>query len=179
MRATKGTTVHLDDLDRLIISALQADGRKPFTLIATELGVSEGVVRYRVQRLVKEEIMQVVGVADPLKIGFDFMVMVGVRVEPSKAQRIARQIATFPETSYVARVTGNVDILVEVVCRNTAHFNEFLNDRLHTIDGILSTESSMILDIQKMAYGWSVDPGDGQPPTAPPAPRLDEGRTAP
>jgi Lrp/AsnC family transcriptional regulator for asnA, asnC and gidA len=152
--------VHLDELDRQIIAALQTDGRKPFTMIATELGVSEGVVRYRVQRLVKEEIMQVVGVADPLKIGFDFMVMVGVRTEPAKAQSIAKQIATFPETSYVARVTGNVDILVEVVCRNTAHFNRFLNEKLHTLDGIISTESSMILDIQKMAYGWTVTSGD-------------------
>lgn len=164
--------MQLDNLDRLIISALQADGRKAFTLIALELGVSESVVRYRVQRLVKEEIMQVIGVADPLKIGFDFMVMVGVKAEPSKARQIADTIATFAETSYVARVTGTVDILVEVVCRNTAHFNEFLNDRLHQIDGVLSTESSMILEIKKMAYGWSVDP-DGVavvPPTA-----LDDG----
>jgi Lrp/AsnC family transcriptional regulator for asnA, asnC and gidA len=160
MKSLKETAMELDNLDRQIIAALQTDGRKAFTQIGSDLGVSEGVVRYRVQRLVKEEIMQVVGVADPLKIGFDFMVMVGVRVVPAKAKQIARQIASFPETSYVASVTGNVDILVEVVCRNTAHFNEFLNDRLHVIDGIISTESSMILGIQKMAYGWSVTPDD-------------------
>lgn len=152
--------MELDHLDRQIISALQEDGRRPFTLIATRLGVSESLVRYRVQRLVKEEIMQVVGIADPLKIGYDFMVMVGVRVVPAKAREIARQLATLPETSYVARVTGDVDILVEVVCRNTAHFNEFLNERVHTLDGILATQSQMILDIQKMAYGWSVDPDE-------------------
>lgn len=157
--------MELDATDRQIIAALQSDGRKAFTQIATDLGVSEGVVRYRVQRLVKEEIMQVVGIADPLKIGFDFMVMVGVRVVPSKAKQIARQIAEFPETSYVASVTGNVDILVEVVCRNTAHFNEFLNERLHVIDGIISSESSMILGIEKMAYGWSVHPANEKPIT--------------
>jgi Lrp/AsnC family transcriptional regulator for asnA, asnC and gidA len=91
-------------------------------------------------------------------------------VEPGRARAIAAEVSTFPETSYVAVVAGNVDILVEVVCRNTAHFNEFLNERLHQIEGILSTESSMILDIQKMAYGWAVDPvGEAGEPDADPA----------
>ena len=74
----------LDPIDRRVVAALQADGRRAFSSIADEVGVSESVVRYRVQRMEKVGILQVVGIAYPLKLGFDLMAMIGVRVQPGK-----------------------------------------------------------------------------------------------
>jgi AsnC-type helix-turn-helix domain len=45
----------LDHIDRRLIAELQADGRKPYGRIASELEVSESVVRYRAQRLEDDE----------------------------------------------------------------------------------------------------------------------------
>ena len=45
---------------------------------------------------------------------------------------------------------------VEVVCRDTAHFTELLTRRLHQVDGVVSAESFLVLEIHKMAYGWGV-----------------------
>ena len=42
----------MDDLDLSILASLQSDGRRPFTDIAQELGVSEGTVRNRVSKLI-------------------------------------------------------------------------------------------------------------------------------
>ena len=53
-------------LDKRIIEHLQADGRRPFTQIASDLGVSEAAVRARTNRLIERGILQVVGVTDPL-----------------------------------------------------------------------------------------------------------------
>ena len=72
----------LDHIDRRVIASLQSDGRRSFASIAGELDIGESVVRYRVQRLENAGILQIVGIADPLKIGFDLMAMVGVRVRP-------------------------------------------------------------------------------------------------
>jgi Lrp/AsnC family transcriptional regulator, regulator for asnA, asnC and gidA len=146
----------LDDLDRQVIAALQADGRKPYSRIASELGLSESVVRYRAQRLERAGVLQVVGIADPLKIGFDLMAMVGVKIRPGALDPVCDAIAALPEASYVAATAGGYDALVEVVCRDTAHFGELLTRRLQTIDGVTAAESFLILDIRKMAYGWGV-----------------------
>lgn len=148
--------VRLDDVDRRVIAALQADGRKPYSRIASDLGVSESVVRYRAQRLERAGILQVVGIADPLKIGFDLMSMIGVKVRPGTLDAVCEQITALPETSYVAAIAGAYDVLVEVVCRDTQHFSELLKRRLHEIDGVVDTESFLILEIHKMAYGWGV-----------------------
>jgi Lrp/AsnC family transcriptional regulator, regulator for asnA, asnC and gidA len=147
--------VKLDDVDKRIISALQADGRRPYSRIAADLGVSESVVRYRAQRLEQAGVLQVVGIADPLRIGFDRMALIGVKVRPSTLDDVCAAITALPETSYVAALAGSFDVIVEVVCRDTAHFTELLK-RLHLVDGVTSTESFLVLEIHKMAYGWGV-----------------------
>lgn len=148
-------SVKLDDVDKQIISALQADGRRPYSRIAADLDVSESVVRYRAQRLEQAGVLQVVGIADPLRIGFDRMALIGLKVRPGTLDAVCAAITELPETSYVAALAGSFDAIVEVVCRDTAHFTELLK-RLHLVDGVTSTESFLVLEIHKMAYGWGV-----------------------
>jgi Lrp/AsnC family transcriptional regulator for asnA, asnC and gidA len=152
----QGPALRLDDTDRRVIAALQADGRRPYSRIAASVGVSESVVRYRVGRLEQAGILQVVGIADPLKIGFDLMAMIGVKVRPGHLSEVCASITALPETSYVAAIAGAYDVIVEVVCRDTAHFTELLTGRLHHVEGVVDTESFLILEIHKMAYGWGV-----------------------
>jgi Lrp/AsnC family transcriptional regulator for asnA, asnC and gidA len=155
MAETNGP-LKLDEVDKRIIGALQADGRKPYSRIAADLGVSESVVRYRAQRLEQAGVLQVVGIADPLRIGFDRMALIGLKVRPGSLDDVCRAVTAFPETSYVAAIAGSYDVIVEVVCRDTAHFTELLTQRLHHVDGVVSTESFLVLEIHKMAYGWGV-----------------------
>jgi Lrp/AsnC family transcriptional regulator, regulator for asnA, asnC and gidA len=152
----------LDAIDKRLIEAIQLDGRRPYSRLAGELGISESAVRYRVDRLQQAKILQIVGIADPLKIGFDTMVLVGVRVRPGTLLDVCREVATLPEVSYVAATTGSFDVFVEVICRDTAHFTQFLTEHLHQVEGLLSAESFMILQVHKLAYGWGV--GDGARP---------------
>ncbi len=54
----------------------------------------------------------------------------------------------------MAAVAGRYDVFVELVCRDSAHFQEVLVDSLQSVAGVQSTESFLILEIHKMAYGW-------------------------
>jgi Lrp/AsnC family transcriptional regulator, regulator for asnA, asnC and gidA len=154
--APVATADRLDDIDRRVIGALQADGRRPYSRIAAELGVSESVVRYRVGRLEQSGMLQIVGIADPLRIGFDRMALIGLKVCPGTVHDVCREVTAFPETSYVAAIAGGFDVIAEVICRDTSHFSELLTERLHHVDGVLSAESFLVLEIHKMAYGWGV-----------------------
>ena len=125
--------------------------------------MSESVVRYRVQRLEQSGMLQIVGIADPLRIGFDRMALIGISVRPGTVEDVCAEITTFPETSYVAATAGSFDLIVEVICRDTAHFTEVLNKRLHHVEGVVSTQSFLVLQIHKMAYGWGVGEVDVVP----------------
>ncbi len=148
----------LDDIDRQLIAVLQLDGRKSFKEIAEETGIPASSVRYRVQRLEESGTLQIVGIANPLSIGFDRLALIGVRCAPGKARNVCQAMAELEESSYVVLTTGSYDVMVEVVCRDLAHYTELLYDRLQLIDGVSATETFFVLEAHKLAYGWGVGP---------------------
>ncbi|MFU8773771.1 MAG: Lrp/AsnC family transcriptional regulator, partial [Anaerolineales bacterium] len=143
----------LDHIDLDIISHLQHDGRKPFTEIASNVGISEGTVRNRFQRLTSDQTIQVIGMADPIQLGFDAPAMIGVSVHPTQLMNVAEAIADFEEVSYLIMVSGEFDLFVEVMCRDRKHLAAFISERIHQIPGIVRTQTFIILRTFKMAYG--------------------------
>ena len=80
--------------------------------------MSEAAVRARTNRLIERGIIQVVGVTDPLKLGFQQWAMIGIRCEAARLIEVAEEIAAFPETDYVVVTAGSYDILVECVAED-------------------------------------------------------------
>jgi Lrp/AsnC family transcriptional regulator for asnA, asnC and gidA len=141
-------------LDKRIIEHLQADGRRPFTQIAADLGVSEAAVRARTNRLIERGILQVVGVTDPLKLGFHQMAMIGIRCESDKLIEVAEHLADMPEVDYVVITAGGFDLLVEVVCEDDDHLLELVSKRIRAVPSVRSTESFVYLKLRKQLYNW-------------------------
>lgn len=144
----------ITELDRAIIDQLQRDGRRPYTRIAADLGVAESTIRARTEQLIERGVLQVVGVTDPLRLGFDQMAMVGVRCESDRLLDVADEVAALPEVTYVVVTAGAFDLLVETVCRDNAELLSFLAERLRRIPGVVSTETFVYLRIAKQTFHW-------------------------
>ena len=150
----RSPAIEISDLDKRIIEHLQQDGRRPFTQIATILGVSETTVRARTNRLVERGILQIVGVTDPLKLGFQQQAMIGVRCEASQLLEAAEIINAFPEVDYLVVTAGSFDLLVEVVCEDNEALLHFLTDKLRRVAGVRETETFVYLRMLKQVYTW-------------------------
>ncbi|MBA2263875.1 MAG: Lrp/AsnC family transcriptional regulator [Chloroflexi bacterium] len=144
----------LDDLDKSIIKCLQQDGRRPYAQIGRQLKVPEATVRQRAERLISRGIVQVVGITDPLAMGFQQPALIGLKVEAGKLEKIAEQIASLDEVTYVVITAGRFDLFCEVVCEDNEHLLRVLTDRLASIDGIRSTETLVELRFVKESYQW-------------------------
>src|SRR5947209_19454145 len=116
----------IDEIDLHIIEALQLDGRRPFTKLAAELGISEASVRQRVATLINTQVMQIVAITNPIKLGFSLASMIGIRVSGDRLLLVADEIAAFDEVIYLIITTGSFDLLAEVVCRYYDHLLNFL-----------------------------------------------------
>lgn len=141
----------MDRLDYEILSVLQQDGRRSFTEIGKELGVSEGTIRKRVTRLVDEGVVRIIGLVDPHLVGFDAPAMIQISVSPPHLEEAAQAIAQFPEVSYLLMVSGEFDLIVEVRCRNREHLASFIRDQLQKVTGVQRTVSSLVLHTYKLA----------------------------
>ena len=146
----------IDDLDRRIIEALQENGREPFRRIADQLGVSEATIRNRYGRLCADRVLQVTGVTNPLGLGFEAQAMLGVKTS-GPPELIADEIATWREADYVVITAGQFDLIVEIVCVDRHHLLDVIN-RVRALDGVVSTESFVYLDLCKQSYNWGTRP---------------------
>jgi Lrp/AsnC family transcriptional regulator, regulator for asnA, asnC and gidA len=143
----------LDDADKAIVELLQEDGRMSYTRIASVVGLSEAAVRSRVQRLISGNVVQIVAVTDPLRLGFRRQAMVGVKTE-GDISTIADTLAAIPEVDYVVFVSGSYDLLFEIVCEDDEHLLSILNDKVRTIPGVRTTDTYTYLRLHKQTYAW-------------------------
>ncbi len=143
----------MDKLDLSILASLQTDGRRPFTDIAQELGVSEGTVRNRVAKLVDQQVLHIVGLVDPSSLGFNAPAVIGVSISEGDIEEIAAEIAAYSEVSYLIMVSGEFDFIVEVLCKDRDHLANFLNYKLRKVSGVERTQTFMTLRTFKVAYG--------------------------
>src|SRR5216684_5545897 len=139
----------IDEIDQKIIDALQIDGRRPFTKLAAELGISEASVRQRVSNLINNQVMQIVAVTNPIKLGFSLASMIGIRVSGDRLLEVAQEISAFDEVIYLILCTGSFDMLAEVVCRNNDHLLSFLTEKLYKVQGVQQAETYMYLRVCK------------------------------
>ena len=147
----------IDALDQGIIEALQANGRESFRAIASRLGVSEATIRARYARLCGEDILQVVGVTNPLGLGFE-QALVGVKTAGSP-EPVADEIASWIEADYVVVTAGQYDLVVEVVATDRRELLELTN-RMRALDGVVSTETFLYRQMVKQLYDWGTRVGE-------------------
>lgn len=145
----------VDEIDAQLIRHLQVDGRRPYTQLAKEVGLSEAAVRQRVQRLLEHGVMQIVAVTDPLQLGLHRQAMILIKVE-GDVREVASELATFDEVDYLVLTAGSVDILAEVFVHDDDALLELLNDRIRKVHGVVGTESVIYLRLTKQTYTWNI-----------------------
>jgi len=85
----------MDSLDRKIIQILRVDGRTSNANIARQVDVSEGTIRRRLKKLIRDEYINVVALPDPGKMGKVAQALVGIQVDPDKVDDVVGQLAEF------------------------------------------------------------------------------------
>jgi Lrp/AsnC family transcriptional regulator, regulator for asnA, asnC and gidA len=130
-----------DDLNKQIIALLQEDGRLPYDEMAARLGVSAGTVRNRVTRMREAGLLQIVAVVDPVAVDYETDAMLGIKTAPGVAPRqVAERLADYAAVVYIVWVSGQFDLLIEVVCDETIAFADFMNEVIYAHGDIAHVE---------------------------------------
>lgn len=146
----------MDELDRLILRTLQNDGRRPFTHIAKQAGVSETTIRSRYYSLVEAGVVRTVGIVDPYALGLAAPAIISIRTDPGTTDDVARAIMELPEVSYMVMTLGSsFDLFVEVFCKDLGHLTAISTEQIQRIPGVRSTETLVIGRTYKLSYRWS------------------------
>lgn len=134
-----------DAVDQHILSILETNGRATNREIAESVGVSEGTVRNRIERLMRDDVLRIVGVTNPARLGLNTAAVVSVSAELARITDIAERIAEAQGVVYVGYTTGNADIIALAFFPSNDELTDFMTKTLAGIPGILKAETNIIL----------------------------------
>lgn len=148
----KPRRTQLDATDNKILSLLQLNGRASYREIARELGVSEGTVRSRANRLQSDGVLTIAAIADPFKLGYRVMAFTLIKVRVGFQQPVIDALTPWDEITYISSCTGRADLYIQLVCRDHDHLWQILTQRLPAVEGVESAETFQELKMHKVSY---------------------------
>ncbi len=145
----------IDKTDLKIVNLLLEDGRKSASEIARQIGeVSERAVRYRIERMIEEDVIRLSAVVRPEALGLPIRADVWLEVESDRIREVAQKMAEFENVTYVACSIGENDISIQVVAKDTDEVYRFVTETIRKVPGVRRTITSIVPLIIKDVYQW-------------------------
>jgi Lrp/AsnC family transcriptional regulator, regulator for asnA, asnC and gidA len=145
----------IDKIDLKIVNLLLEDGRKSASEIARQIGeVSERAVRYRIERMIEEDVIRLSAVVRPEALGLPIRADVWLEVESDRIREVAQKMAEYENVTYVACSIGENDISIQVVAKDTDEVYRFVTETIRKVPGVRRTTTSIVPLILKDVYQW-------------------------
>ena len=133
----------IDDTNLAIIKHL-IDGRKPFKIIADDLGVTENTIRSRVGKMVEEGLLNIVGLVDPEQLSGHRVVIVGVKLKSMDLVSKGEEFSKLKGVVDVSVVTGRYDLILLVLINEENDLLEFYTNEISKIKEVQSVETFVV-----------------------------------
>ena len=147
----------IDNTDAQIINLLVDDGRMSCAEIARRIGhISERAVRYRIERLQTEGVIQVLAVVNTKMLGYTTVADVWLQVESDAVLEVARKMTEYDCVSYVACAIGETDVSVQVLGQSTDEIYRFITEVIGKTPGVIKTTTSIVPQVLKDTHQWRV-----------------------
>jgi DNA-binding Lrp family transcriptional regulator len=139
----------LDQTDRRLIALLRADSRTPASSLAAQLKVSRGTVQNRIDRLLARGVIQGFTVRTRPELESNRVrAIMCIAIEGERSTAVVKALKGLPTVERVHTTNGRWDLVAELDTETLAEFSATL-DRVRTIEGIASTETSILLATEK------------------------------
>jgi len=138
----------IDNIDKKIISFLMKNAMMPYTEIGHRILMSSGTIHVRMDNLREKGIVKGTSLLlDYAKLGYDLTAFVGVYLEKGSIyDDVIKRLEKIPEVVEAHYTTGVYSIFMKLVCRNTEHLRQVLNEKVQSVKGIDRTETIISLE---------------------------------
>jgi DNA-binding Lrp family transcriptional regulator len=139
----------MDDLDHKLLGLLRADGRESAAALAKKLKVSRGTVQNRIGgMLARGDIQGFTVRTRPHAEGNRVRAIMCIAIEGERSAKVTKALRGVPEVERIHTTNGRWDLVVELDTDTLAGFSRVL-DHVRTIEGIASSETSLLLATPK------------------------------
>ena len=138
-------TRKIDETNKTIIRRLK-DGRKAYSAIADELGITENTVRTRVNKMIEDGVLQITGLVNPEYIPSFQVAMMGIKVKTLDLETKARELTKLRGVINCAVVTGRYDLILQIELCDSEGLSllEFFKNELNRVKDITEVETFIV-----------------------------------
>ncbi|AXF56513.1 Lrp/AsnC family transcriptional regulator [Salicibibacter kimchii] len=146
--------MELDQTDFKILSMLQDDGKCSYSKIARSIGVSEGTVRGRINKMLKNDVFEFIIHTNPYKIGLHVQAIIGLEARVGYHDAIACQLQPHRSVRFIGAFSGKHDLIIQAFFRNNEELVAFVDQTLSGVEGIISVDVNVELKQYKDTFSY-------------------------
>ncbi|WP_298843748.1 Lrp/AsnC family transcriptional regulator [uncultured Roseobacter sp.] len=139
----------LDDLDRRILRHWQSDPALNPAELCERCGISAGKTARRIARMQDDGVVTGVGmVIDWSALGYSVEVSLRITLDKTIARAFDDFIAAardVPEVTEIQTFLGRVDVRLNIIARNMAHYQDIYRSQVLTLPHIADIEALMLV----------------------------------
>ncbi len=118
----------IDSLNWKILNCLQKNARLPNTEIGRQVGISSPAVSERIKKMEDSGVIHsYFTIVSSLEAGYQFKAIITLRAFMGKLKPFLEIVKTYDEVLNCYRITGNENIVMEVVLKNQKHLETFID----------------------------------------------------
>ena len=145
----------LDHYDTAILDELQKDGRRSIVELAERVGLSGTPCARRVKLMEQAGIIQgYTAIIDPPRLGLKMQAFVQVKLErhtEENVEKFRRSVEIMEEIVSCHAMTGEYDLLLQVVVEDLASLSNVVLKKLLKISFVRDVHSSIVLNTFKQS----------------------------
>jgi Lrp/AsnC family transcriptional regulator, leucine-responsive regulatory protein len=134
-----------DRIDLRLLELLQADGRRPYAELGTDVGISGPSAHERVKKLEARRVIRgYAALVAPEALGYGVLAFTWLTQAPGTGSHdLTFDFATIPEIEECHHLAGEADYLLKIRAIDTTDLGRIIH-RLQTIPNVFSTETDVV-----------------------------------
>ena len=118
----------VDTISWNILKILQKNARTSSSEIGRQVGISSPAVTERIKKMEDAGIIESYHTTvSPFEVGYQLKAIINLRAFKGKLKPFLEKVKTYDEVVNCYRITGNENIVMEVVLRNQKHLESFID----------------------------------------------------
>ncbi|MBQ0787465.1 MAG: Lrp/AsnC family transcriptional regulator [Oceanihabitans sp.] len=118
----------LDNLNWKILKCLQENSRQSNAAIGRQVGITSPAVSERIKKMEDLGIIQNhITLISPFEVGYQIKALITLHAFMGKLKPFLEKVKTFDEVINCYRITGDENIVMEVILKNQKHLETFID----------------------------------------------------
>lgn len=118
----------IDALNKKILKCLQSNARQSNAAIGRQVGISSPAVNERIKKMEDTGVIKgYFASVSPFECGYQLNAIITLRAFMGKLKPFLAHVKNYDEVLNCYRITGNENIVMEVVLKNQKHLESFID----------------------------------------------------